>query len=112
MLEDPRVNVRIKLSALWASVVLCYIYCDYFELYRPGKLSGMLQGNIGPLGPVTQGKLLGTAILLAVPSVMVFLSLVLPPRVDRWVNILLGTIYTLMMLLIAISPGAWTFYRF
>ena len=40
----------MKLSALWASTMFCYIYCDYFELYVPGKLDGMLQGKIGPLG--------------------------------------------------------------
>jgi hypothetical protein len=37
-LEDLKINVKIKLSALWASVMFCYIYADYFGLYRPGKL--------------------------------------------------------------------------
>jgi len=33
--EDIKVNIKIKLSALWASVTLCYLYGDYFELYVP-----------------------------------------------------------------------------
>jgi hypothetical protein len=76
-LEDLKVNVRIKISALWAALMFCYIYADYFELYVPGKLADMMAENIGPLGHVTQAKLIGTAILLAIPALMLFLSIVL-----------------------------------
>ena len=44
-LEDVRVPTRYKLSAMWTSVMFCYIYVDYFELYVPGKLQGMLEGK-------------------------------------------------------------------
>lgn len=67
---------------------------------------------MGPLGPASQGVLLGTAIVMAIPSVMVFLSLALKPRVNRRVNIILSAIYTLVMLVIIAMPGAWAFYRF
>lgn len=110
--DDVKPHVRIKISALWVSLVLCYIYGDYFGLYEPGKLQGMLEGRMGPLGPVTQGVLLSTAILMAIPSVMVFLSLVLRPHANRWVNIILGAIYTIIMLIIIPLPGSWVFYRF
>ena len=66
VLDDIRIHVKMKLSALWVSVMLCYIYGDYFGLYEPGKLQGMLEGKMGPLGPTTQGVLLGTAILLRI----------------------------------------------
>jgi hypothetical protein len=110
VLEDLKVPVRIKLSALWASLMFCYIYGDYFGLYRPGTLQSMLQGNMGPLGPTTQGVLLGTAAMMAVPSLMVFLSLVLRPFVARAANIALGLFYALIMLVS--MPGAWVFYLF
>jgi hypothetical protein len=109
-LEDLQVPVKIKLSALWASVMFCYIYGDYFGLYRPGQLQSMLASSMGPLGPTTQGVLLGTAAMMAIPSLMVFLSLVLKPSPNRWTNIVLGVIYTLIILLTL--PGAWTFYVF
>lgn len=41
-LAPATVNVRIRLSALWTATLLCYLYGDYFELYVPGRLSGML----------------------------------------------------------------------
>src|SRR5438045_361537 len=107
-LEDVEVPVRVKLSALWASVILCYLYGDYFGLYRPGTLQEMIDGRMGPLGPTTQTVLAGTAMLMAIPCVMVFLSLVARPGVGRWLNIVLGVFYTLIMLIS--MPGAWTFY--
>ena len=82
-LEDIQIPVKFKLSALWASVMFCYIYGDYFGLYQPGKLRGMLDGRMVPLGPTTQGVLLGTSIMMAIPSIMVFLSLALKPRLSR-----------------------------
>ncbi len=86
-----------------------YIYVDYFELYVPGKLQGMLAGNMAPLGPVTQGVLLGTAIMLAVPSLMIFLSLALGASLTRWLNIVIGVVYTAIELAVASGSG-WTFY--
>ena len=106
-LDDMKAHVKLKLSALWAALMFCYVYGDYFGLYVPGKLRGMLEGN-GPIGPVSQATLVATSVLLAIPGVMVFLSLVLPPRFDRWLNIVLGAFYIAIMLLT--MPGAWTFY--
>lgn len=109
-LEDVKIHVRFKLSALWASVMFCYLYGDYFGLYKPGTLQHMLDGNMVPLGPTTQGVLFGTALMMAVPSAMVFLSLVLSARVCRWTNVVLGVLYTAIILLT--MPGAWAFYLF
>ena len=110
-LDDTVVPVRIKLSLLWVSVMLCYIYCDYFELYIPGKLQSMLEGRMGPLGAVTQSMLLGTAVLMAIPSLMVFLSIALPPTLSRLANIVLGILYSIIMLFVVLYPS-WVFYRF
>ncbi|MEO6778319.1 MAG: DUF6326 family protein [Gemmatimonadaceae bacterium] len=106
-LDDIRIHVKIKISALWASVMFCYIYGDYFGLYVPGQLKGMLQGQ-GPIGTTSQATLLAVAILVAVPAVMIFLSLVLQPGLNRWVNIVVGAILTVIVLIT--MPGAWAFY--
>ena len=106
-LVDVTVSVRAKLSALWAALMFCYIYGDYFGLYVPGKLSGMINGD-GPIGHVSQSTLIITSILLAVPGLMVFLSLVLPAAICRWGNIVLGAFYIAVMALT--MPGTWSFY--
>ena len=107
MLDDIKVHVRFKLSALWCSVMFCYVYGDYFELYQPGKLQEMLSGRTA-LGAATQGALIGMAAVMAVPSLMIFLSLILPPAANRWMNIVLGAVYSVIMVL-AIRDS-WNFY--
>jgi len=88
--------------------MFCYVYGDYFELYVPGKLQDMLNGEMA-LGAVTQGMLVGTAILMAVPSLMIVLSLAFPATVSRWLNVGAGLFYATIMSLILFN-GAWAFY--
>ena len=106
-LADAKVHVRIKLSALWASLMFCYIYGDYFGLYVPTKLSGIIAGE-GPIGAVSQSTLMATSALLAIPGLMVFLSLALPAAACRWANIALSAFYIAVMALTI--AGAWHFY--
>ena len=44
-LQDIKVPVKLKLAALWASFMFLYIYVDYFALYMPGKIEGILAGK-------------------------------------------------------------------
>jgi hypothetical protein len=68
----------------------------------------MLAGTIVPFGAVTQTNLLlGTTISMAIPSTMIFLSLALRPALNRWVNIVLGALYTVFVLVT--MRGAWAF---
>ena len=108
-LADTPIHVKFKLSALWATIMFCYIYADIIGFFRPGQLQSMLAGQY-PLGAVSQRGLLGMAIVLSIPGVMVFLSLVLKPRINRWANIVLGTVYTVLILLTMLH--AWHFYVF
>lgn len=107
-LEEFRAPTKVKLAALWASTMFCYVYGDYFGLYVAGTVSDMNRGVIGPLGQATPGVLIGVSMMMAIPSLMVALSLVLPAAICRWACVLLGGIYTAIM---AISlPGSEPFY--
>ncbi len=98
--EDMKLNIKIKLSALWTSVTLCYLYGDYFELYVPQKTQGLVTGaNLLD----TPFKLFAASVLLAIPALMVFLSVVLPPVINRRLNIFFGILFTGIMLLIAVT---------
>jgi hypothetical protein len=100
MLENQKVNIKIKLSALWASVTFCYIYGDYFELYVPDKVDSLLTGENVLDSPTT---LLIASIVLSIPSVMIALSIILKPQISRILNLIFGTLFSLMMVLIAIG---------
>ena len=109
--ENLQVNIKIKLSALWTSVTLCYLYGDYFELYVPKKTQGLVDGTNLLDSPM---KLFAASVLLAIPALMVFLSIILKPKINRQLNIVFGIFYTAIMILIAItSITPWrTFYVF
>lgn len=99
-LEDYKVNIRIKLSALWTAVMFCYIYGDYFELYVPRKVEGLLSGQNMLDSPI---KLLITTVILSIPAVMIFLTLVLNSKFAKWMNISAGIFFTLFTLLVGVS---------
>lgn len=110
-LQDFTINIKLKLAALWTSVTLCYLYGDYFELYVPEKTQGLVTGDNLLNSPL---NLFLAAFMLAIPAVMVFLSIALKPTLNKWLNIIFGSFFTLIMLLIAItSLEAWrAFYVF
>ncbi len=108
-LDDIKIHVRLKLSLLWAALMFFYSYGDYFGLYVPGQLKGMLEGQ-GPVGPVSQGSLAIVSILTVLPGLMVFLSIVLPPPVNRWLNFIMGLFYTLTVLATLVLFKSWLFY--
>jgi len=108
-LEHWRVPVQLKLAALWTTVMFCYIYGDYFGLFVPGTLKDMADGQMGSLGPATQGVLLGTAAMVTFPALMIFLSLALKPSINRPLNIVLGLALSLVVAFF--MPGGWLFYE-
>lgn len=109
--EDFKVNIKIRLSLLWVAVTLCYLYGDYFELYVPQKAAGLISGENLLNSPA---KLFAASVLLAIPAIMVILSVTLKPRVNRSLNIIVGLFFTAIMLLIAFtSLTPWrAFYVF
>ena len=108
-MEDVKINVKMKLSALWVALMLVYIYADILSNFKPGAIGKVMGGFMGPF-PVTQGSLLSASILMIIPAVMVFLSLTLKHQVNRWANIILGVLYTLVNLSNMIGETSWIFY--
>lgn len=105
--EPSNVNVRIKIAALWTSMLFVFAYVDLFSLYRPDFRAELETGEVGGF-TINQAFLLGTTVYVVIPSLMVFLALVLRPRVSRIVNIALGIIYALTIIVGAI--GEWGYY--
>jgi hypothetical protein len=112
ILEDVNINVKIKLSALWVVLMFCYTYADILGFYAPGNLEELISGEIAGI-QMTQGLLLGSAILMLIPSVMVFLSLVLKAKANRWANIIVGFVYLGVLgstFLTGRNPAYYIFY--
>jgi hypothetical protein len=110
-LENYKINVKIKLSLLWTSLMFLYIYADYFELMTPGKLEKMIQLKT-PMGPTSPDLLIVFALLLIIPGLMIILSIFLVPRINKWTNLIFGVIYAAISILIIISSVGSEWHRF
>jgi len=97
MLEDKKVNVKAKLALLWVALMFFYIYNDIFSFYQPGHVADLVEGHVEGV-QFTQSLLFGAAVLLAFPSFMVFVSLTLRARANRWVNIIVGILHVFVLL--------------
>ena len=91
-LQDEKISVKLKLAALWASLMFLYLYVDYFALYMPGKLDGILRGKIFVF-EITQTFLLSALVSVSIPALMISLSVILPAKINRWVNLVIAAIY-------------------
>ena len=91
-LEDIKVSLKLKLAALWASFMFLYIYVDYFHLYMPGALEDMLAGKVFVFD-ITQGFLLAALVSVTIPALMIFLSVALPAKLNRFTNIIVAMVY-------------------
>lgn len=96
ILDDPEINVRIKLAALWVIVMINMVFADVLTLYIPELLQEIVAGTT-PV-QITQELMLVMAIIIEIPIVMIFLSLVLKPKANRLVNIIAGVITILFII--------------
>ena len=94
--EDARVNVKVKLSGLWAALMFLYTYADILGFYTPGSIEKLMAGKAGNV-QITEGFLVVMAVWMAVPSVMIFLSLAIKAGVNRWLNIVVGVVSLLVL---------------
>ena len=84
--------LRLKLASLWASFMFLYIYVDYFHLYMPGKIKDIQAGRVFEFD-ITQGFLLAALVSMTIPALMIFLSVALPAKVNRWANIIIAAVF-------------------
>jgi len=112
ILEDVKVNVKMKIAALWAVMMFLYIYADYQTLLQPGIIEQIIAGEVDGT-KFTQAVLFGGAIFVTIPSIMIFLSLALKPKVNRWANIILGIVYIVAVIANLLTlEKIWTYFLF
>ena len=108
-IEEFRVPTPVKLSVLWASLMSLYIYNDFIALWKPGMIEMISDGKMGPLGEATDLVLVGVAVVVGLPAIMVFLSSILPANVSRLLNMIFGPIFCGLAVWTGI--GAAPFYQ-
>jgi hypothetical protein len=104
-LEDVKVSLKLRLAALWTSLMFLYIYVDHFHLFMPGKIEDIQTGRVFEFG-ITQGFLLAALASMTIPALMIFLSVDLPANVNRWVNIIVAAVF-IPFTLFNLAGEAW-----
>lgn len=106
-LQGFPVNVRVKISALWITMLFVFAYIDIFSFFRPDVRVDIEAGEIGGF-TIGEGFLLATTLYILIPSLMVFGVLVFRPTVNRIVNVVLAAFYALTI--VAGAIGEWGYY--
>ncbi len=91
-LEDPRIPVKAKLSATWTSFVFLYAYVDILNFYTPGVVDDILAGKVFEFDR-SQTFSTTALTLVAIPILMVVLSMTLPARANRITNLVVAALY-------------------
>lgn len=88
-------DIQIKLSIIWVVVLLLYIYGDILRMMSGDSLPGKVKID----GKKISKKMwLGISVMMLVPILMIFLSLVLPQPVNRWANMILAVFWFILNL--------------
>ncbi len=106
---DKKIDIKIKIAALWGAMMILYIYNDFFHLFVPGSIQHIQDGNMGPL-VISQLTLFSCAAMMAVPVLIGLFTLLLSSKLVRVLNIVFGILYSVINL--ANFPGEYIFYIF
>ncbi len=89
MIED----VQIILSALWIALMFTYLLGDVLRIFSGDFVPGEMAGT-----KASQRTWLLAALLMLIPIVMLFLSLVVPNPWIGWLNIVLAVLLLIVNL--------------
>lgn len=108
--ETSVIAVQAKLAAAWTSLMFLIIYIDYFHLYQPGEIDDIRGGVIFAFD--ISGTLLTIFFaIIAIPALMVMLSVTLRPRVNRAANLVIASLYIPICVFNAAGATSdWAFY--
>jgi len=107
-LEDRQVPIQAKLAAAWTGFMFLYVYVDILGLYLPGVLDDISAGIVWEFD-ITQTWATGALGLMAVPILMVVLSMTLPARANRVTNLVVAAVYLPVSVGNAVGES-WTYF--
>ena len=108
--HDPKVNVKVVLSGLWISMLFVFAYVDIFSFWRADVINGALIGTVPGAGfEIDQTFLALTTVYILIPSLMVNVSLLAPPKINRTTNIVVSLLYTVSVI-VSLRGETWVYF--
>ena len=87
-------DAKIILSFLWVALMLCYLLGDVLRIFAGEFTPGEIEGK-----KLTRGALLGMAILMVIPIIMIVLTILLNYSANRLINIIVAIFWFVFNLL-------------
>lgn len=88
---------KVLLSTLWVFLTVNFIFCDVFTLMHSEDLKNILNGTVGDV-QITQEFLLGFAVVMEIPMLMILLSRLLKYKPNRMLNLVFGVLLAVIQL--------------
>lgn len=109
---DTKLNIKTKLALSWVALMFLYIYNDILSFFQPGHVAELAEGTLGGL-EFTQPFLLAAALLMALPSLIILLTVSLKAGAVRLINIIFGFFHILVLIgtQFAGETDTWLFWR-
>jgi hypothetical protein len=85
-------QTKIIIAALWIIIMLIYLLGDVLRIISGDAARALAEIKINKFG------WMGIAVLMLIPILMIFLTLVLPQPASRWTNILTAGFFFLFNL--------------
>jgi hypothetical protein len=97
--KSIQMNPKVLLVLLWVFFTVNFMFADTLSSLEPGVLAMTMTGYTADgTVKITEGFLLGTAVMFEIPFLMIVLSWVLKYHANRWVNIIAGTLFALVQI--------------
>ena len=88
---------KIRIAVLWFVLAHGMLVFAALAIYETGYIEGVIAGEVQG-GPITPELNLELAIVLLIPLVMAVLSLTLRDSINRWLNIIAGAVFAVLVL--------------
>lgn len=108
-LQELKVSTRVIISFLWTAMLFIFAYVDIFGFFRADVLEAALAGKVF-IFEANQTFFLLTTVYITVPSLMVFLTLVLKAKIAKLTNIILSLLY-IVTIVGAMVDESWLYFQ-
>jgi hypothetical protein len=113
-IKIAKMDTKFLLVMLWVFYTVNFMYADILSKLEPGALEGIMSGYTGGgTVKITEGFLLGVAIMFEIPFLMIVLSWVLKYKANRWANIIAATLFAVTQiysLFLGVPSPMYIFY--
>lgn len=108
--EDNKIDVKIVLAGHWIAMLFLFAYVDIFGFFRADIVNGSLAGEVPGVGiTINQAFLAFSVAFILIPTLMIVVSLVSRPPLNRTLNLVVSVVYAIVIAGLCIGEE-WIYY--